>query len=263
MIQAKVVVTVLFCVAFWACNNATDPSALANKLYLTVVDEQGTGLEGAGMHFYLDFSELHPKSQIAGLHDNYSIAADSIVLPHEYKLDQNYPNPFNPITTIGFTIPEVTTVTLQILNRTDSTVVKTLFDGIYTIGHYQVAWNCTNDSGLYLTNNVYYYQIRTKNFTDTKSLFLDMSDPEQIRSLNCLPLAISDSNGKIESDFSVFPLGEDITWTDETGNQIGTIIIPNRLNLVILKEGYIAPTVVVNIDTEKAWEQTVILKKLN
>ncbi len=45
-----------------------------------------------------------------------SVDDDNNIMPSEYSLEQNYPNPFNPSTTIQFSIPEQSFVTLEIFN---------------------------------------------------------------------------------------------------------------------------------------------------
>jgi hypothetical protein len=82
----------------------------------------------------------------------------------EYALKQNYPNPFNPSTTIEFILPESEQVELSIFN-TSGQKISTLIDQKLNAGSHSVQWNAEN-----YASGVYFYSIRTKNFTQTKKL---------------------------------------------------------------------------------------------
>ncbi|MBK7380185.1 MAG: T9SS type A sorting domain-containing protein [Ignavibacteriales bacterium] len=97
-----------------------------------------------------------------------------ITSPTEFSLGQNYPNPFNPTTKIKYTIP---TVTLS-LSKGDILVSLKVFDvlgnEIATLvneqqrpGSYEVEFNSAK-----LSSGVYYYQIKSGNFLDTKKMVL-------------------------------------------------------------------------------------------
>jgi hypothetical protein len=261
MLRNKVYTIAFVLAVFLSCDNSTDPSYLSNKLYISVKDENRNGLMDAGLHFYLDYFNLNSVPQNSPSNFKKFITADSVILPLEYRLYQNFPNPFNPVTNISFALPESGAIVLQILNREDSTIVKNLLSGNYQAGFYQVIWDGTNDYGEYVTNNVYYYQLSSNEFRDTKRLFIDMADPEHIRSLNCIPLAKSNPEGKIEIDYSVFPINEKIIWTDEAGNEIGTFNIPESLNLVLIKDGYNSEIISVKMDPQRPLDLSVELKK--
>lgn len=257
------IVFVLTCILliYLSCDNSTEPVNLENKLYISVKDENGNGLKDVGLHFYLDYFGYNSKTQNSLSEYKIFGTADSIMLPIEYSLYQNYPNPFNPTTTIGFALPKSGEITLQIINRTDSTIVKTLLNGNFAAGLYKVIWNGTNENGDYVTNNIYYYQLISNEFKDTKSLFLDMADPEHIRSLNCIPLQNSNSEGKIIIDYNNFPINEKIIWTDETGNEIGVFNFPDSLAIVLIKDSYKSETISIKIDPLKPLELSVELDK--
>jgi hypothetical protein len=68
----------------------------------------------------------------------------------EFSLRQNYPNPFNPATTIEFTVPAPTSVTLKIYDMLGRELA-TLVSGRRQPGRYSVVWDATGvPSGVYL-----------------------------------------------------------------------------------------------------------------
>ena len=99
----------------------------------------------------------------------YSPAVDVqevLNLPKEYSLEQNYPNPFNPTTTINYSIPAQSTVTLKVFNMLGSEI-GTLVNEEQQAGSYEIAWNAENNS-----SGVYFYRIRAGSFSDTKKMLL-------------------------------------------------------------------------------------------
>jgi len=91
--------------------------------------------------------------------------------PTEFSLSQNYPNPFNPTTTISFSIPNSTNVELNIYNVLGEKV-KTLFSKVIQSGNYQIQWEGTNNYNKKLTSGIYFYQIVTEDFIQTKKMIL-------------------------------------------------------------------------------------------
>ncbi len=83
-----------------------------------------------------------------------------------FQLLQNYPNPFNPSTKINYTIPNKCNVSLKVIDILGSEVAQ-LVNGEVQKGNYQVEFNATN-----LPNGIYFYQLRTKDFTQTKKMIL-------------------------------------------------------------------------------------------
>ena len=84
----------------------------------------------------------------------------------EYSLTQNYPNPFNPITTIEFTIPERSKVTIQVFDITGK-LMTTLYNGIRENGRHSVIFDASGYS-----SGLYYYRIQSGIFTDIKKMVL-------------------------------------------------------------------------------------------
>ena len=74
----------------------------------------------------------------------------SSALPRGFELRQNYPNPFNPSTTIRYSIPVDTKVTLEILDVLGRKI-KTLVDAVQPAGFHSCLWNARDlPSGVYL-----------------------------------------------------------------------------------------------------------------
>jgi hypothetical protein len=61
-------------------------------------------------------------------------------IPEVFELSQNYPNPFNPTTTVGFSIPVRSFVTLRIYNILGQEI-STLVNNAQGAGNYRVQWS--------------------------------------------------------------------------------------------------------------------------
>jgi len=93
------------------------------------------------------------------------------LIPGQYALHQNYPNPFNPVTTVRYDLPENSLVTITIydmLGKEISTIVNEYQDA----GYKSIVWNATNDYGQSISAGIYIYQIKTKDFVQTKKMIL-------------------------------------------------------------------------------------------
>lgn len=87
-------------------------------------------------------------------------------LPNEYKLAQNYPNPFNPTTTINYSLPIASHVTVKIYDVLGNEV-KTLVDESKLIGNHSVSFDASG-----LASGVYFYTIKAGDFYDSKKMSL-------------------------------------------------------------------------------------------
>lgn len=85
-------------------------------------------------------------------------------LINDYSLSQNYPNPFNPTTTINYSISEACYVSLVIYDVTGKEI-STMVKEVKPIGKYKIDFNANN-----LSSGIYFYQLRTKNFIETKKM---------------------------------------------------------------------------------------------
>ncbi len=87
---------------------------------------------------------MRPISQVV------SVEAGSNPVPDQYQLDQNYPNPFNPSTSISYSIPMRTFVTMRVFDLLGREVV-TLVSGVRSPGQYEARWDAESmPSGVYL-----------------------------------------------------------------------------------------------------------------
>jgi hypothetical protein len=92
-------------------------------------------------------------------------------MPGFFTLTQNYPNPFNPMTTIEYTLPAETFVTLSICDLLGRHV-RSLNSGMKSTGSHRVVWDGSDDSGRPVTSGVYLYSLQTARFKETKKLLL-------------------------------------------------------------------------------------------
>jgi hypothetical protein len=86
--------------------------------------------------------------------------------PKEYSLGQNYPNPFNPVTKISFDIAKQEFVSLKIYDALGREV-NTLVSEVKLPGSYAVDFDGTN-----LSSGVYFYCLKSAEFTDTKRMLM-------------------------------------------------------------------------------------------
>jgi len=87
-------------------------------------------------------------------------------ISYSYFLEQNYPNPFNPSTSISYSIPKSSFVTLKIYDVLGREII-TLVNENKPIGNYSVHFN-----GSELVSGVYFYRVTAGDFVQTKKLIL-------------------------------------------------------------------------------------------
>ena len=89
----------------------------------------------------------------------------------DFHLDQNFPNPFNKRTSINFTLPEQSHVSLSIYNIKGE-LVRVLYDGRQSSGKHRVEWNGLNDEGKEAASGIYFYRLQSDSFIQTKKMSL-------------------------------------------------------------------------------------------
>jgi hypothetical protein len=85
-------------------------------------------------------------------------------VPASFELKQNYPNPFNPTTTIIYTIPKATFISLRVYDILGN-IVTTLVNENKQAGNYSIEFNPKN-----ISSGVYFYRLQAGSFVETKKL---------------------------------------------------------------------------------------------
>jgi len=88
------------------------------------------------------------------------------ITPQHFSLNQNYPNPFNPVTTISFSLPSKSFVSLEVFDLLGREVA-TIVSEEMSAGAYSRQWNAVN-----MPSGIYFYRLQAGLFTQTKKLVL-------------------------------------------------------------------------------------------
>jgi hypothetical protein len=87
-------------------------------------------------------------------------------LPTEFLLSNNFPNPFNPSTKIKYSVPQPSNVVIKVFDVLGNEI-ETIVNEVKPAGTYGVTWYAAD-----LPSGVYFYQLRTGEFIDTKKMIL-------------------------------------------------------------------------------------------
>lgn len=103
---------------------------------------------------------------------SYTAIGEEKTLPTKYALNQNYPNPFNPTTTISFTLPEASHVTLTVYDVLGQKV-RTLIDNeLATAGTHFQKWDGKDDFGHQVASGIYFYKLKADHFSAIKKMVM-------------------------------------------------------------------------------------------
>jgi len=92
-------------------------------------------------------------------------------IPVDFSLSQNYPNPFNPSTTIEFSLPRRSVVSLTIHNILGERV-RTLIDEDLPAGTYTIEWDGRNGDGTTAATGIYIYRLQTESGSISRKMLL-------------------------------------------------------------------------------------------
>ncbi|RPI15518.1 MAG: T9SS C-terminal target domain-containing protein [Ignavibacteriae bacterium] len=121
--------------------------------------------ENCGWAATLSTESNVPSGRIYKYTDNIGIANNNEV-PSYFKLEQNYPNPFNPTTTINYSVPVTSEVSIKVYDMLGHEIL-TLVKEQKNAGNYSVVLNASE-----LASGIYFYKLTAGSFIDTKKISL-------------------------------------------------------------------------------------------
>ena len=148
----------------WITFKASDIVQMPAERYIYLVDSV------AGVNQDLKLNPQYRFFLKAGEYENrFSLVFSLTVLnniPKEFSLLQNYPNPFNPRTTIKYSIPQTSFVSITVYDILGREVSK-LVNEEKLSGSYEVQFD-----GSKLSSGVYFYRLHAGDYFKTKKLML-------------------------------------------------------------------------------------------
>ena len=92
-------------------------------------------------------------------------------IPLNTMLMDAFPNPFNPNTTLRYSLKEAGKVKIDIYNVRGQ-LVRSFENSYSSPGYYQIAWDGRDSTGLTTGSGMYFYRMRTNNFSSTKKMIM-------------------------------------------------------------------------------------------
>ena len=96
--------------------------------------------------------------------------ADGSIIP-SFTLQQNYPNPFNPKTVIQYSIENPAHISLKVYNIKGQ-LIRTLVNQRKSSGIHRLLWDGKDAKGMEVSTGIYFYRLKTGEFTQTKKMVL-------------------------------------------------------------------------------------------
>ena len=121
-------------------------------------------LHAASDHLPVILKLAYPTEIQTGLRGTKSI-------PSGYSLEHNYPNPFNPSTSINYSLPKLSNISLVIYNLQGREVTRWDEQNVRP-GNYEKTWNGANKFGVSVVSGVYLYRLVAGDFVETRKMVL-------------------------------------------------------------------------------------------
>lgn len=138
--------------------------ALSKTLY--TFDEKNNLIEELDQHQSSSNSGWEDNTRTLYSYVNITGVEDDLSIIKSFSLSNNYPNPFNPSTTIKYSIPEQSNVSIKVFDVIGREV-STLLNKKQQQGNYEVEFD-----GSYLPSGIYFYRLQAGDFVETKKMIL-------------------------------------------------------------------------------------------
>jgi hypothetical protein len=123
-------------------------------------------------YYWNDYSSGRPEVRsIQPEFERQIVDVDGTSIPKTFALRQNSPNPFNPVTRVSYDLPKAGEVRVSVFNVLGQHV-KDLVNGYQEAGTHEVVWDSKDENGSSVASGIYFYRIKTSEFSDTKKMML-------------------------------------------------------------------------------------------
>ncbi|NQU67981.1 MAG: T9SS type A sorting domain-containing protein [Candidatus Marinimicrobia bacterium] len=99
------------------------------------------------------------------------VHSDSAV-PTQFSLDQNYPNPFNPNTTIEFSLPHDTKITISVYDIMGREIRTLVSLAETSAGYHSVVWDGMDKNGVNVSAGLYIYSMQGEGVSITRKMIM-------------------------------------------------------------------------------------------
>lgn len=147
--------------------DTADAVVARNSTLTNGIDNIALEFGGDGADVRLIFDEIRIGDSFAAVSDEVTDVADEHKVPVEYSLSQNYPNPFNPSTTISFSVPQESLVSLRVFDILGREVALLANSERVAAGTYNYSFDASG-----LASGTYFYQLKTNNTVETRKMLL-------------------------------------------------------------------------------------------
>ncbi|HBC46069.1 MAG TPA: hypothetical protein DCZ43_03385, partial [candidate division Zixibacteria bacterium] len=139
---------------------------VADPFNPTLVENLITPGDGYGIAISEENVFLADSYSLLIFHSNLTGIADGNSNPTSFTISQSYPNPFNAQTTISYSLPKASEVSLDIFDILGSKI-ETLRTGHQEAGEHQVIWNAGDKP-----SGIYFYRLKAGEREETNRMVL-------------------------------------------------------------------------------------------